>query len=262
MEPLQDAETLPDLVARERRSDDPALLVDGPRRQRYTYHRLCTTAWQTGNFLRHLGIRDGATVAIAADRAAQPVLALFGTALLGGIALFDPPRSVDARAVVAPVETVGEYDLPPGGQRAGYRGDSEDPNTYHFEEELWSENPTTVPREYDPDAAVLSDGDREYSHRTLLDAARETVDHYGIESNDVVATREPLADPEVLVAGLLAPLLAGATVALDEDATTTEPILDEAAAADDPTLEESAAEPVPTMIAGDDEDSDIAIPEL
>lgn len=218
-------DTLPDLVARERRSDALALRVSGSRRQGYTYHRFCTTAWKTGNFLRHLGVRGGARVAIADDHAAQPVLALFGTVLLGGVVQFDPLRSVDARALVAPASQVEDYALPTGGQRAGYGGEPTEPATHHFEEGVWSENPSTVPREYDPDAPVLTDGEREYSHRTLLEAADETVDRHGVGEGDEIAVRESLADPGVVAAGILAPLLAGATIVLDEVRTAADPAL-------------------------------------
>lgn len=225
MDRLRDPETLPDLVARERRTDHEALRAEGARRQVYTYHRFCTTAWRTGNFLRHLGVRDGSIVAVADDRAAAPVLALFGTALLGGTAWIGAPREVDARAVVAPVEEVADYDLPPGGQRAGYGGDPDDPSTYHFEEGVWSENPARVPETYDPDATVLTDGERGYTHADLLGAAVRTVDRNGIDNGDVVAVRASLADPGVVAAGVLAPLIAGATAVLgsaaDLDADST-----------------------------------------
>lgn len=224
-------ETLPDVVARDRRSDAEALVASPGRRQVYTYHRFCTTAWRTGNFLRHLGVREGTRVAIADEPAAETVLALFGTALLEGTAWIGAPADVDARdvdvqsdgaqerdvqAVVAPVDAVEAYELPDGGQRAGYGGEPDEPSTYHFEEQVWSENPTRVPTEYAADDVVLFDGDQGITHRQLLDAARSAVDRYDVGESDVVAVRGSLADPGVLAAGVLAPLLAGATVILGD----------------------------------------------
>jgi hypothetical protein len=228
MEPLSAPTTVPDLIDRERRSDAEALLATGSRRQIYTAHRFCTTAWQTGNFLRQLGVRDGVIVGVTAEEtAAQPILTLFGTALLGGITWIGPPDALDARAIVAPVETVERYELPAGGQRAGYGGDPDAPGTYHFEEEIWSENPTRVPREYDPTAPVLTDGDHTYSHEQLLAAAQDVVDTLGLTTVERVGVRTPLSDPRTVAAGILAPLIAGAAIVLtdghDVDAVITSP---------------------------------------
>lgn len=233
-----DARTLPDVIRRDRRSETPALYATGNQEHVYSYHRFCTIVWQTGNFLRHLGVRDGTTVAIAEDRVPQPVLALFGTALLGGIAWIGAPRTVGARAVVAAADDIEEYNLPPGGQRAGYDGEPSDPATYHFEEEVWSENPTQVPREYDPDVAVLSNGDREYTHRELLIPAAEVAT--GISHDDLVAVLAPLSDPRTVAAGLLAPLLVGAAIVLPDDETI-------------PTLEADDRTITAVVVEGDEE---------
>ena len=57
-------ETLADVLARDRRSDAPALHAEGPTRQRYDYRRFLTTAWKAGNFLHKQGVRTGDTVAV------------------------------------------------------------------------------------------------------------------------------------------------------------------------------------------------------
>lgn len=217
MDPLAAPSTLPELIQRERRSDAEALLATGSRRQIYTAHRFCTTAWQTGNFLRHLGVREGVTVGVADDEAAaQPVLTLFGTALLDGITWIGPPKSADLRAIVAPVDTVEGYELPDGSQRAGYGGEPDTPGTYHFEEEVWSENPTRVPREYDPTSAVLTDGEWTYTHEQLLDAAQQAVDLLDLSQGDRVGVRSSLADPRTVAAGILAPLIVGGAIVLTD----------------------------------------------
>lgn len=217
MEPLTEPSTLPELIGRDRRSDDEALLATGSRRQVYTAHRFCTTAWQTGNFLRHLGVREGVTVGVTADEAAaQPVLTLFGTTLLDGITWIGPPKAAALRAIVAPVERVEAYELPAGGQRAGYGGEPAASGTYHFEEEVWSENPTRVPKEYDAESPVLTDGDRTYSHEQLLEAARDAVELLDLSQGDRVGVQTSLADPRTVVAGILAPLMAGSVIVLTE----------------------------------------------
>ena len=212
-------ETLPDLVSRDRRTDDIALVRSDPTAQPYTYHRFCTQSWKASNVLRHLGVRDGTTVGVPGDRAVQPLLAIIGVSLLGGVVRLDPPQSLDARAVVAHVDDVESYELPDGGQRAGYGGDPVSPATYHFEQELWSENPTRVPREYDPGSPVLDDGARQYSHSGLLSAADEVVDELGLRGDDRVRIRGRFDDPRTVAAGVLAPLSVGGTIVLDDDAT-------------------------------------------
>ena len=235
---FSDADALGDLVARERRSDAPALVVPGAGR-RYDYRRFCTTAYKTGNFWRRLGVhaspesanvdspraertKADATVAVAADPAPEPVFALFGAALLGGRAEFvreTPAGSLGARVAVAPREAVASYDLPSGGQRVAYGGPPEDPSVAHFERDVWSENPAFPESPVDPEAVALVASDRTFSHADLLASARSVADRWGLEPGDEVAVRASLAQPGAVVAGVLAPLLAGAAVLFpDEDA--------------------------------------------
>lgn len=213
-------ETIPDLVSRDRRSDDTAIVRPDPTAQPYTYHRFCTQSWKAGNVLRHLGVGDGTPVGVAGDRAVQPLLAMVGVSLLGGVVRLAPPQSVDARAVIAHVGDVGSYELPDGGQRAGYGDSPDSPATYHFEQELWSENPTRVPRKYDPTAPVLDDGERRYSHRGLLSAAREVVETLDLSADDRVRVQGRFDDPRTVVAGVFAPLSVGGAVVLDSDTSS------------------------------------------
>ncbi|MFC6961316.1 hypothetical protein ACFQL7_15755 [Halocatena marina] len=98
---------LGDLLARDRRSDASALLASATGHE-YDYRRFCTTAWKVGNFLRHFGVRDGSTVALAEDPQPQPILVFLGTALLGGITQIDPPRKTDARVLITPAQAITE----------------------------------------------------------------------------------------------------------------------------------------------------------
>ncbi len=191
-------------------ADDPAA-SSGPDRE-YDYRRLRTDAQKTGNFLRHLGVAAGRTVAIAPERAPEPVLAALGTALLEGIVRMAPPGPVDARAAVAPTDRVGEYDLPAGGRRAGYGARPSDPGIDGFEKGIWSENPTFPPPSVVPDDDLLAVDDRAITHGRVLRCARGVASR--LDADDTVALRADLADPRSLVAGVVAPLLAGATVLL------------------------------------------------
>ena len=60
-----DWEVIGDLVARERRSDDPLLRTDGDPPRDYTYRKFCTNARKAGNLFRHHGLREGRAVGVA-----------------------------------------------------------------------------------------------------------------------------------------------------------------------------------------------------
>ena len=203
-------ETLPELLARERRSERVACRV-GTDTRRYDYDDFLTTAWQSGNYLRHLGVREGVTVGIAADPVPEVLLAALGTGLLGATAWFDPPAGADLRAVVAPAGEVEAYETRPGRSRVGYGGDTDDPAIERFEEGVWSENPTMPPERPGGETAMLTDGERAFSQRELLRAGAGLADDSGIDSGTDVVLRASLADPRIVV-GVLATLLSEGTI--------------------------------------------------
>ncbi|WP_458206556.1 hypothetical protein [Haladaptatus sp. NG-SE-30] len=207
-------DTFADLVARERRSDDPVLAV--PDTRGYDYHRFLTTAWKTGNFLRHLGVREGVTVGIVTSSAAQPLLGFLGSVLLGAGVWFDPPNDVDARVLLAPEEAVGEYDLPPGGQYVSYGRPVDNPRVSHFEEDVWSENPVFPETPLPPETTALT-GEREITHAELLDAGKSVAEEWHFDPGDSVVLRAPLSNPRAVAAGVVAPLIGGAEIVLDTD---------------------------------------------
>ncbi|HET7324766.1 MAG TPA: hypothetical protein VFJ06_10570 [Halococcus sp.] len=208
--------TLCDLLARERRSDHPALRVPGDPAREYDYHRLLTNAWKTGNFLHHCGVRRGRAVAVV-GRTPESVLTFLGTALLGGETRFDPPRTVSTRALVASIENIAEYDLPPGGQYVAYGGQPENPKTTHFEREVWSENPTLPPADISPTDTALTTGERSFTHADLLNAANSVVEETEMNADAEISLRAPLREPGTVAAGIVAPLCAGATVLLGNE---------------------------------------------
>ncbi|WP_436906615.1 hypothetical protein [Halosimplex marinum] len=211
-----------DLVARERRGDAIAVRTDS-RAGSYSYGKFCTNAWKTGNILRHYGVRGGATVAVDAGQSLSPppLLALFGASLLGATTRFDPGESPSAKALVVPAARAGAYDPDPGTKTFVYGDVPADPEFAHFEAEMWSENPTAPPDRVAPDDTALATDDREFSHGRLLTAAERVVDEYGLDADDEVAVRAPLTEPGTVVAGVLAPVAAGATVLVDRDSTGT-----------------------------------------
>jgi len=206
---------LGDLVARERRSD--ALALDAPALGRdYDYRRFCTTAWKVGNFLHHVGVRSGVAVRVAPDPVPEPVLSLFGAALLGApVRFLDGAPDEDTRAVVVPTGSE-DVALPPGGQRVVYGDPPEDPSVSYFERDVWSQNPTEPPDPVTPeDVALRAAG--EYTHRDLLVAAGSVVEEWGLEAGESVVVRAPLTNPGTVAAGVVAPLFAGGVVLLPGD---------------------------------------------
>jgi len=205
------------LVARDRRSDRVALRV-AARERAYSYRDFCTTAWKVGHALGHLGVHAGSEVALAPDPAPQPLLTLFGAACLGARATFD--AGADARVVLVPADREGDADARPGRKVVVY-GDAPDGiGITHWEETVWSENPAMPPGERSGDEVALDAGGAAYTHRELLAAADGVVDAFGLDAETSVALRAPLTDPRAVVAGVIAPLLAGGTVVLpDGDAS-------------------------------------------
>jgi hypothetical protein len=217
-------ETLAELLGGDRRSADLAVRVPGDPPVEYTYKEFVTTAWKTANFFRHRGVHEGATVAVVDDQAASAVLALFGAAQLGARTRFVAPLdadesspAVEARLLVGPGETVLSYGLPPGGTRVAYTAGTDgvdDPAVEAFGRSVWSENPTRPPESVDPGGPVLVADGGTASHGALLGAAEDAA--AALEAGDCVVVGAPLGRPGTVVAGVLAPLLAGATVVLGE----------------------------------------------
>ncbi|SEV87254.1 hypothetical protein [Natrinema salifodinae] len=217
------AATVDHLLTRERR-DDRIGLVDATGRE-YDYHWLCTTAWKAGNFLRHAGVREGVTVGVVGD-GPLALLAFFGTTLLEGRTRFEPPTDLagddEFRALVAPVATLDDYDLPRGAQRVGYGDEPDSPAVHHFDAGVWTENPSFPPLSIEPETALLTDGERTVSHQAVLEAAREVVETYDLAADDRVVVRGPLSDPRTVAAGVIAPLLARGVIVLPGDGDQAE----------------------------------------
>jgi hypothetical protein len=213
-------DTLRGLLVREHRGEE-IVLHDATTGREYDARRLLTNAWKTGNFLHHCGVRDGHTVAVI-GKTPEALLSFLGAASLGAITRFDPPTATDARAVVAPTDAIGKFDLPPGGTRIAYGNPPENPHVKHFERDVWSENPTLAPATIDPDDAALATTSGQYTHADLLAAAERAIEHADIQEGRTVAVRTPLSRPGAVAAGIVAPLLADATIVLPDSDTVAD----------------------------------------
>jgi acyl-CoA synthetase (AMP-forming)/AMP-acid ligase II len=212
-------EVIGDLLARERRSDAPAARDEargsrdgGETTAAYSYHDLVTTAWKTANFFSHRGVHEGATVAVVDGPAVPAVLSFLGAAQLGAVTRFGPPDQVEADLLVGPGESVLGYDLPAGATRVAYTtGENvEDPSVAAFGRSVWSENPVEPPEGVSPGTPALWTPEGALPHSDLL--ARAEAAAVDLDPGDEVVVRAPLATVGTVVAGVLAPLLVGATV--------------------------------------------------
>lgn len=230
-------DTLKDLLGSCR--DREGIAIDAPHRVTpYSYREFGTNGWKAGNLFRHYGVRGGAAMALVVGPneeseasvvglpdAPQSLVCLLGGVGLGATVTLTPETPVDGRALVVPADWLDRYPVDPGVSQIAYGGQSDDPSVVHFGTESWSENPMEPPDVVAPDDdAVTIDGET-YSHETLLAATREVAGAYEIDEADSVAIGAPLTEPGALVAGVLAPLFAGATI-LVPDSEGTVPTAD------------------------------------
>lgn len=186
---------------------DDAIALEHGRRS-YEYHRFRATAFKTGNYLRYNGVGPHATVSILNDPAPESVFGFLGTGLLGGTVRFGPGQVVEDAILYGPTTELDAYETAGGCKRIGYGEPPEDPSWAYFEREIWSENPFFPPTEVDGNDRLLG----EWSQADALGAARAA--SADLSPDDVVAIRGSMTDPSTVIAGLLAPLVVGATVLL------------------------------------------------
>lgn len=232
-----DRDVVGDLLARDRRSRDIALVTaDGRER---TYHDLITNAYKAANVLRYLGAREGSTVAVEPAPQLHTTLAFLGAAGLGAAVRFDPGAGIERgdRVVLVDVADEAATEPAPGTNLAVFGGPPERPETTHWEQELWSENPGMPPSGVGPGDAVIrgeggtgeggtgGDGsdvdgsDVDVPHRELLAAAASVVEEHDVDEGTRVVLRGDFSDSRALAAGVVAPLSVGGTVVLTDAAS-------------------------------------------
>lgn len=225
-------DVLGDAIARDRRSDATALGVPAAGRS-YDYRQFCTTAWKVGNLLRHHGVRGGDRVVVADDPQPAAVFSLYGAATLGGVVQFASPRTTveAARVLVAPTAELERYDGARVTKRLAYGDRPVDPSVAHYDRDVPSENPTEPPDQVDPAAALLATPDGTLTHRDVLSAATTVAEERDLSPGSTLPVDGSFARPGVVVAGLVAPIVAGAVACIgpgvggdvDPDAVVDEP---------------------------------------
>jgi len=106
-----DAVVLGDLLAREKRRSQPAVVFPAVDRK-MSYRDFITTAYKSGNVLRYLGLGADATLAVDPALRPEPLLAFLGAAQLGATVTFDP--EADARVRLVPVDNESTYEASDG----------------------------------------------------------------------------------------------------------------------------------------------------
>jgi len=207
-------ELVGDLLARDRRTGDAALVTPDGRER--THHDLITNGYKAANVLRYLGVRAGATVAVDPTPGFHTTLAFLGAAAVGAPVRFDPAAGIEAgdRVVLAPVATAADLDPEPGTNLAAFGGPPDRPDTTHWEQELWSENPGMPPSDVDTDDVAVVGPPREFTHGDLCSIAGTAVERGAMDAETRVVLRRRFSDSSALAAGLLAPLSVGGTAVL------------------------------------------------
>ena len=231
---MSDPATLAALVAGAREHEGVA--IDVPERTApYSYQEVCTNSWKAANLLDYYGAHPGGRVGLAvgpkpvdadtSDRegvldSAEPLLAMLGGALLEArVLVLETPGTVETDAFVRPAGAgwSDRYPAQPGVSTLAYGGPPEAADVHHFETQLWSQNPSPPPERPDPETPALEAGGSPgtaYGHGTLVRTARAVAERESFEPGLRVELAADVREPGALVAGVLAPLSAGATVVL------------------------------------------------
>lgn len=195
---------------------EDSILIAGERT--YDSARFVDSVFKTGNYLRHCGVHEGSVVEVVQVTEPETIFGILGTALLEGRVTFEMGRADSPAARLGPTEQLDAFDIPPGCTAIGFGTPPANPSWAYFEREVWSENPFFPPVEFDPQQPFLDTGATDGSFQTLLQQARTGSESF--ESEDVVAIRDSIGEPGVFVAGVLGPLVAGATILLPDDGQT------------------------------------------
>jgi hypothetical protein len=191
----------------------------------YDPGRFRQTIYKTGNYLRHCGVHEGAVVELLPAPAPETVFGIFGTWLLGGRVAPVPSEvdgpdaghpSDDTVAVrLGPTSELPGQPVEPGCTLLGFGAEPADPSVAYFEREIWSENPFFPETDLPLDRPLFARTDGPTPLDRFLDRAGVLAGE--LDSADTVAIRRPLLRPDTALAGLLAPLLARATILLPAD---------------------------------------------
>jgi non-ribosomal peptide synthetase component E (peptide arylation enzyme) len=208
--------TLDELFNQTDYEDAAALRAPGRGEQVYTYERLRETVSETATLFHEMGIDSDSRVAIAAHPTAYPVFAFYAAGLLGATTWVGPPQRVNAHVAVAPSDMVVGYQLPDGAARIGYGETPDDDDVLHFERAIWNTEAEHPTLDVLPGTKAITDGEWKFSHRNLLEAAKDVAER--LDEDTTVSVRADLSNPCAIAGGIVAPLLVGGTIRFPDTA--------------------------------------------
>jgi hypothetical protein len=189
-------------------SDRPILRSGG---NTYTAKRFRRMVYKTANFLRYRGVHERSSIALADVHTPQTVFSFLGVGLLGGSINFGLDAVVDAHMVIGPTHEVEALDVSETTSLVGFEAPPEDPRIAFFEREIWSETAHLPPGDLDPGRRIF-DESSVGTQRCVVSTALDQADSFG--SRSMIAVRESFTDRGTPIAGILAPLIADATILL------------------------------------------------
>ncbi len=216
-------ETVP-AVLRATRTRDGIAFDPRDRAIPQQYQDFVTTVWKAGNLLSQFGLPGAGSVAVALGSAdagigdcflgesPAPLHALLGGLAVGAPVNPSPSTPVDAAVLIAPATCLEDYHPEPGCAVLAYGSAALPTGVGHFERQCWSENPTEPPESVQKDDVAIETPTGRRTHEELISAADRVRSTVGLSRDDVVALATPVNSPGAVAAGVLAPLMAGATI--------------------------------------------------
>lgn len=206
------------LLARESGTTEHSsrLEIPGDSSTRYTSERFSRMAKKTANYLARYGLGPDRPLGLVDDTAPAPVLGLYAAGLLGAPVGFGVSAIENVACLIGPMALLERLDIPPRIEVVGYGIPGDDPRIPSFEETVTRENPGFLRTPIDRSTPLIQTDDQPYNHRAVLDSAKRVVSEHSLDAGNRVTVRAPMSEPGTIVTGLVAPVIADATIVLSK----------------------------------------------
>lgn len=217
-------ETVKDLLRARQDREEPAV-TSNTRVSDYSYEGLVTDVWKAANLFSHYGVHRGGTVTVAGrtdsnrpvwnSGVVHPLVAILGAMTVGASVSFPKRSRTESDVLVAPVESIDSYSTGPGCTVLTYGEPPESADVTGFESALWSENAVEPPEPLSSGTTAMSLDGRQLSHASLIDAAKRLRTAYDLDESATLRSLPHPVEVGSVAAGIIAPILVGATIAID-----------------------------------------------
>jgi acyl-CoA synthetase (AMP-forming)/AMP-acid ligase II len=210
-----DTQCLCEVLCRDRRCATSALELPSLGRF-YTYRDLITTSYKAGNVLRYMGVQKGDSVFIQNQLLPEPILAFLGAAHLGAVTTFGVVSEMDdsRAAVINSDSDIADMPFSNRQEVAVYDGKPTVSRHTHWESEVWSENPAVHPVAVQGGDGLFQDTNSVVSHGSVIQRATQIGSTVSMKAGKKVLLSGSLQCTGVVVSGIIAPLLSGATIVI------------------------------------------------